>query len=80
MGAQEWLLLGAVIMVPLVIAVIVTLWTLEQAIKRNKRNRPAKAVRRVTAAVTEPAAAPDAEAAPEQAPTPAEPTVTERAR
>ncbi len=39
MGAKEYLLLAIVIVVPLVIAVVVTLWTLEQARLRNKKNR-----------------------------------------
>lgn len=34
------LLIVVVILIPLVIAVAVTLWTLEQARLRNKRNRP----------------------------------------
>lgn len=37
----EWvLLIVVVILVPLAIAVSVTWWTLEQARRRNKRNRP----------------------------------------
>ncbi|MEA2594257.1 MAG: hypothetical protein QOF01_726 [Thermomicrobiales bacterium] len=39
MGTQEYLLLALVIVVPLVIATIVTLWTLEQARLRSKKNR-----------------------------------------
>jgi hypothetical protein len=39
MGSKEYLLLAVVILVPLVIAVVVTLWTLEQARLRNKKNR-----------------------------------------
>lgn len=39
MGAKEYLLLALVILVPLVIAATVTLWTLEQARLRNKKNR-----------------------------------------
>ena len=39
-GTQEWLLTFGVIVVPLAIAVIVTLWTLEQARYRPKRKRP----------------------------------------
>jgi hypothetical protein len=44
MGLQEYLLLALVILLPLVIAVVVTLWTLEQARLRSKKNRkrPAK--------------------------------------
>lgn len=40
MGSKEYLLLAMVILVPLVIAVAVTLWTLEQARLRSKQNRP----------------------------------------
>ncbi len=47
MGTQEWLLLALVLIVPLIIAVVVTLWTLEQAIKRNKKNQTGRKVRRV---------------------------------
>ncbi len=39
MGTQEYLLLAMVIVVPLVIATVVTLWTLEQARMRSKKNR-----------------------------------------
>jgi hypothetical protein len=38
-GTQEYLLLAMVILVPLVIATVVTLWTLEQARMRSKKNR-----------------------------------------
>jgi hypothetical protein len=38
-GTREWLLTFGVIVVPLAIAVIVTLWTLEQARYRPKRKR-----------------------------------------
>jgi hypothetical protein len=37
---SEWLLTAAVILVPLLIAVTVTLWSLEQARYRPKRKRP----------------------------------------
>ncbi len=40
MSGFEWfLVIVIVILVPLAIAVVVTLWTLEQARKRNPRNR-----------------------------------------
>jgi hypothetical protein len=39
MGTKEYLLLAMVIVVPLVIATFVTLWTLEQARLRSKKNR-----------------------------------------
>jgi len=57
MEAREWLMLGIVIVGPLLIAVIVTLWTLEQAIKRNARNRGGKNVRRVAVAADDVGAA-----------------------
>jgi hypothetical protein len=47
MGPTEWfLLIVVVILIPLGVAVTVTLWSLEQARQRTKRNRPG-AVRRV---------------------------------
>jgi hypothetical protein len=58
MGTQEWLLLGIVLVVPLVVAIAVTLWTLEQAIKRNRKNRPDRVARRVSEPVTDTVAAP----------------------
>jgi hypothetical protein len=39
-GTREWILAAAVILVPLVIAVMVTLWSLEQARYRPKKRRP----------------------------------------
>jgi hypothetical protein len=39
-GATEWALLAAVILVPLVIAVAVTLWSLEQVRFRRKKVGP----------------------------------------
>jgi hypothetical protein len=45
MSGTEWfLLLVIVIGIPLVIAVAVTVWTLEMARLRNKKNRPQLAV------------------------------------
>jgi hypothetical protein len=41
-GATEWFLLALVILVPLVIAVAVTLWSLEQVRYRPKRARPVR--------------------------------------
>jgi len=35
----EWLLLIVVILVPLILAVMVTKWTLDQALKRSRKNR-----------------------------------------
>lgn len=40
MQTTEWLLTAAVILVPLAIAVTVTLWSLEQARYRPKKRRP----------------------------------------
>lgn len=39
MSGTEWLLVVLVILVPLALAVIVTKWTLDQALKRQRRNR-----------------------------------------
>jgi uncharacterized metal-binding protein len=39
MSSTEYLLVALTILVPLVIAVVVTLWTLEQARLRSKKNR-----------------------------------------
>ena len=54
MGAQEWLLLAAVVIVPLLVAIAVTLWTLEQAIKRNRKNQKGRTTRRVAEPVFDP--------------------------
>ena len=40
METREWLLTAAVIIVPLIIAVAVTLWSLEQVRYRPKKRRP----------------------------------------
>lgn len=40
MQTSEWLLTAAVILVPLAIAVTVTLWSLEQARYRPRKRRP----------------------------------------
>jgi hypothetical protein len=37
---REWILTAAVIVVPLIIAVVVTLWSLEQVRYRPKRRGP----------------------------------------
>ncbi len=69
-GTREWLLTFGVIVVPLAIAAIVTLWTLEQARYRPKRKRP-PGTRRDDAPATEPPASSEAiSAAPAE---PAEP-------
>ena len=44
MGTREWILTAAVIVVPLVIAVLVTLWSLEQVRYRPKKRPPASVV------------------------------------
>jgi hypothetical protein len=38
-SGTEWVLVVLVILVPLALAVIVTKWTLDQALKRQRRNR-----------------------------------------
>jgi hypothetical protein len=48
MGLLEYGLLALVIVVPLVIATVVTLWTLEQARMRSKKNRKRAAPKRET--------------------------------
>ncbi len=40
MQTREWLLTAAVIVVPLIIAVVVTMWSLEQVRYRPKKRRP----------------------------------------
>lgn len=39
-GTEWFLLIVVVIGLPLLVAVVVTLWTLEMARQRNKKNRP----------------------------------------
>ena len=48
MQTREWILTVAVIVVPLVIAVVVTLWSLDQVRYRPKKRRPATGVARET--------------------------------
>ena len=61
MTTFEWFLLIVVVLgVPLVVAVVVTLWTLEQARQRNRKNRPGDGAggpvkRNATRTVAEPA-------------------------
>ena len=45
MQTREWLLTAAVIVIPLIIAVAVTLWSLDQVRYRPKKRRPASAAR-----------------------------------
>jgi hypothetical protein len=46
MQTREWLLTAAVILVPLIIAIAVTMWSLEQVRYRPKKRRPAPVVAR----------------------------------
>jgi hypothetical protein len=39
MSTTEWVLVALVILIPAIVATGVTLWTLEQALKRQKKNR-----------------------------------------
>lgn len=50
MQTREWLLTAAVIVIPLIIAVVVTMWSLEQVRYRPKKRRPAPIAERETAA------------------------------
>jgi hypothetical protein len=43
---REWLLTAAVIVIPLIVAVAVTMWSLEQVRYRPKKRRPAPVARR----------------------------------
>jgi hypothetical protein len=43
---REWLLTAAVIVIPLIIAVAVTMWSLDQVRYRPKKRRPAAAAAR----------------------------------
>jgi len=42
MSTTEYVLVALVIVIPAIVATGVTLWTLEQALKRNKKNRQRK--------------------------------------
>lgn len=46
MQTREWLLTAAVIVIPLIIAVAVTMWSLDQVRYRPKKRRPASAAPR----------------------------------
>ncbi len=46
MQTREWLLTAAVIVIPLIVAVAVTMWSLEQVRYRPKKRRPASAAAR----------------------------------
>jgi hypothetical protein len=62
LGLTEWFLLVMVIVIPLVIAVVVTAWSLEQARQRTKGNRPGVVRRRVEWSVGDDARATDSSA------------------
>ena len=47
---REWLLTAAMIVIPLIIAVVVTMWSLEQVRYRPKKRRPAPVAARETGA------------------------------
>lgn len=56
MSGFEWfLVIVVVILIPLAIAVVVTLWTLEMARRRNPRNRPGGKVSGTKRKATRPA-------------------------
>jgi hypothetical protein len=57
-SGTEWLLVVLVILVPLALAVIVTKWTLDQALKRQRRNREPQGERVPTPLATDPAEVP----------------------
>ena len=46
MQTREWMLTVAVIVVPLIVAVVVTLWSLDQVRYRPRKRRPAARVAR----------------------------------
>lgn len=48
MQTREWLLTAAVIVVPLIIAATVTIWSLDQVRYRPKKRRPAPVAARET--------------------------------
>ena len=66
-GTREWILTIGVIVVPLAIAVIVTLWSLEQARYRPKRKR-APGIRRDEPVDAQPGPSTDSESRPRQDP------------
>jgi hypothetical protein len=53
MQTREWILTVAVIVIPLIIAIAVTLWSLDQVRYRPKKRRPASVVARETDAAME---------------------------
>ena len=53
MQTREWLLTAAVIVIPLIIAVAVTMWSLDQVRYRPKKRRPSSATARDAEALVE---------------------------
>jgi hypothetical protein len=53
MQTREWLLTAAVIVVPLIIAVVMTMWSLEQVRYRPKKRRPAPVAAREAGTVVD---------------------------
>jgi len=45
---REWVLTAAVIVIPLIIAVVVTIWSLDQVRYRPKKQRPSPVAARET--------------------------------
>lgn len=50
MQTREWLLTAAVIVIPLIIAIAVTMWSLDQVRYRPKKRRPPSVAARETGA------------------------------
>ena len=48
MQTREWVLTAAVIVIPLIIAAVVTIWSLDQVRYRPKKRRPAQIAARET--------------------------------
>lgn len=59
MSGTEWLLVVLVLVIPLIIATGVTLWTLEQALKRNKKYRREQEAAKAAKSVTKSAVLPE---------------------
>ena len=55
MQTEQWLLTGAVIVIPLIIAIVVTLWSLDQVRYRPKKRSRAANVARETESSDPPA-------------------------
>ncbi|MFM9107191.1 MAG: hypothetical protein ACKOWF_10905 [Chloroflexota bacterium] len=63
MQAREWIVLALLIVVPLIIAVLVTLWSIKQIAYRPKKSAPPKPVLTAAEAGSGAAGAPAAAAA-----------------